>query len=186
MTLKRNSKTRRSLGWATLAGAALAVSPLISPISSTLADETTVEKGTPKAPAWILNNGPDVADATVGQAELRVEAGLTTMRVRGTDATFSLPIDEDARFDDCALSTRLLPERRGGQSVPRRSERRARLFPPGDPRRAAPKVRNSRRNARRRLGSRRLPPAKRRGRSGVDSLRSAPGNACRRSSWRRK
>ncbi|MBR4104569.1 MAG: hypothetical protein IKK39_10970 [Thermoguttaceae bacterium] len=98
MTLKRNSKTRRSLGWATLAGAALAVSPLISPISSTLADETTVEKGTPKAPAWILNNGPDVADATVGQAELRVEAGLTTMRVRGTDATFSLPIDEDARF----------------------------------------------------------------------------------------
>ncbi len=94
MTWKRDSKTRRSLCWGTLAGAALSV---LSPISSTFA-ETPVASGTAKPPVWILNNGPDVADATVGGADLRVETGLTTMDVFGTDATFSLPIDENARF----------------------------------------------------------------------------------------
>lgn len=94
MTLKRNSKTRRSLRWAAVAGVALAVAPSISPTRA----ETPVEKGAAKPPVWILNNGPDAADATVGQAELRVETGLTTMSVLGTDATFSLPIDKNSRF----------------------------------------------------------------------------------------
>lgn len=95
MTVKRNLTTRRSFRFAAVVGAALAVS---SPISSTFAESPTAKNAETNAPAWILNNGPDFADAIVGEAELRVEAGLTTLDVRGTDATFALPIAENQRF----------------------------------------------------------------------------------------
>ncbi|MBQ1278031.1 MAG: hypothetical protein IIY07_05250, partial [Thermoguttaceae bacterium] len=89
--MKQKKTTRRFFRSATFLGIALAVTP-------TFAESPTSENDVPKAPVWILNNGPDGADATVGGADLRVETGLTTMNVVGTDATFSLPIDEKNRF----------------------------------------------------------------------------------------
>ena len=89
--MKQKKTTRRFFRSATFLGIALAVAP-------TFAESPTSENAAPKAPVWILNNGPDGADATVGGADLRVETGLTTMNVVGTDATFSLPIDEKNRF----------------------------------------------------------------------------------------
>ena len=90
--MKQKKTTRRFFRSAALLGVALAVAP-------TFAESPTPENAAPKAPVWILNNGPDGADANVGGADLRVETGLTTMNVVGTDATFSLPIGENDRFE---------------------------------------------------------------------------------------
>ena len=89
--MKQKKTTRRFFRSAALLGIALAVAP-------TFAESPTPENAASKAPVWILNNGPDGADANVGGADLRFETGLTTMNVVGTDATFSLPIGENDRF----------------------------------------------------------------------------------------
>ncbi|MBR5244379.1 MAG: S-layer homology domain-containing protein [Thermoguttaceae bacterium] len=89
--MKQKKTTRRFFRSAALLGVALAVAP-------TFAESPTPENAAPKAPVWILNNGPDGAEANVGGADLRFETGLTTMNVVGTDATFSLPIGENDRF----------------------------------------------------------------------------------------